>query len=245
VTESASGSRRTIVIAVIAAAVVASGLTAGAIAVFGGGGGSSHAAARPPSGATTTVAKTLNGPAAELLALIATGNKGSWHARYSDTTVSSTQTTDASGGAVTLVEIWRKPPSVRQDIVQTVGGTVLQHTESFVLPAGPVACAQQAGAGPWLCTPASSAQAAGPDAVLRQMAQQLTGVPVTARDDNLSGRPVRCFDATMSGRPVRLCLTRDGVPALAITATAELQLQTLDGNIAASVFTPPAPVASA
>lgn len=209
-------------------------LTIAALAVAGCGGGGKGKATQSPTASGSATALTKGG--SDLVALLAKGRKSTWHAKYTLTAGG------AESGAKTLLELWVKSTQQRQETTQLVGDTVVSHSEAFELATSTVTCSQQNGTGPWLCT---GAAATNNSDLLSQAGSQLKGVSVAESNDVLSGRQVTCFQATITGQATKLCLTSDGIPALYVTGQAQMQLTSLDRNVPASAFKPPAPVKSA
>jgi hypothetical protein len=199
------------------------------IAAFAG------AAALRPSGSsstaktTTTTAVHLTGNALELVTLLSTKDRATYHARYTGSSPQSQQVT---------LETWQRPPDIRQDSQLTIQGQVAE-TSSFVLGPKQVRCVRLPSATGWTCQQGDVASA-DPLAAIRS---RLGEGDVSVRDTQIGTRPVKCFQFTVDGATNELCVTTDkGIPVLVRAADSQLTLTALDDNVADADFVPPAPV---
>lgn len=173
---------------------------------------------------------------AELLDLLDSARSLTFNARYAarsdDPEVSTANLT---------VEIWRKPPYVRQDTT-TVEGRLQTQTATIGRPEDVVHCTKDE-ATAWSCRSRPRAEAAGFDDLLTKAQAQVTGAVVKRSSQRIEGRPSSCYDV---GRPgggsSQLCVDDGGVPVRMSSFAGRLELTSLQTKVSDSVFTPPGPV---
>jgi hypothetical protein len=185
------------------------------------------------NGPTTTTLGELSDTALELLELLQRREDETFHAVYEGTSP------DAPGGI--RIETWQEPPQARQDTALGLPeGTA--RTSTLVLTDGAVRCAELPPQ-PMACRQATAAEA-GADDPTAAIAARLREGEVTVEDTTIERRRVRCFTHTVPEGATELCVTDDtGITVRVTAADSELRLVTLDEDIPAEVFTPPAPVA--
>lgn len=182
---------------------------------------------------TTTTVGDLSAAALELLELLQRKEGETFHAVYEGSSP------DAPGGI--QIETWQQPPQARQDTAIGVGDQTAR-TSTLVLADSAVRCAELPPE-PMACRQSTRAEvdAADPTAAI---ANRLREGEVTVEDTTIDRRRVRCFTLEVPEGATELCVTEDtGITVLVSAATSELRLITLDQDIPAETFTPPAPVA--
>lgn len=218
---------------VVGAGVVASVL----VAVLGTG---SHGKAAPPGpasagatpSATTSSTPPLTGTAAAMVALLAKGSGLSYHARYA---VSSPSV--AQQGATVVLELWRRPPQVRQDTTVTAKGKTSE-TAAFQNASGVTQCTRQ-GTADFACKLTSSSGLSSPADLAAAAAKELTGADVTQKHDTVAGHAGTCFEIAAAGATTEICVDDEGIPLRISAAGTSMVLQVLDHSFASGVFTPP------
>lgn len=165
----------------------------------------------------------------ELARLIEAGRTQTFHARYQ---ASSTEA-GATGPQVTL-ELWRKPPREREELVQSSGGRLVR-SAGFLLPPISVLCRQPEG-GAWTCANTPQTQA---DDLLQGVTGEVASQADKARDDTVASQPVRCFGVP-GAQPSELCLTPQGITARLTSGASKIELLDLSLDVPDEVFTPPA-----
>ena len=153
---------------------------------------------------------------AELTKVVEAGHQRSYYARY--------DITDGSSRAPTVLEVWRRPPLLRQmTTARSPAGD--QRNQVFVLQSGVVGCAS-AGGGPWACQPRPEVRPAAADPFALPDPALLAARTVTGRNDRVGDRAVRCFD--LGGDPAsELCVTPEGIPVRLTFAQSRLELREL------------------
>jgi hypothetical protein len=174
---------------------------------------------RPPTAAGT-----------ELTRLIDAGRSQTFHARYA-----ATSTDPATAGSQVTLDLWRKPPKEREELVQSSGGRTVR-SAGFLLPPLSVLCRQTDPSAPWACANTPQTQA---DDLLKGVTGEVAGQAAGARDDTVASRPVRCFGVP-GDQPSELCLTAQGITARLTTGASKIELVDLSFDVSDDVFTPPA-----
>lgn len=172
-------------------------------------------------------------PAGDALARVLTAEgRHTFHAVYAVQSSSEGGFRDTGG----TVELWRKPPRIRQDVALTADGQAVKEA-AFYTDTGAVSCVRNPGPG-WAChregTPSES--------VFDQVEKQASGGPVVATNQTIGGRKVQCFGAGSGQTAVELCATTDGTPVRVTAGVFRYELKTLSTSVDDDVFTPPAPV---
>ncbi|MGI8685070.1 MAG: hypothetical protein ACR2MO_08300 [Acidimicrobiales bacterium] len=207
----------------MAAVAVVCGVTAGVLL---------RSDSEPKKESAGTELVGLGPQGAEFGALLAKGKQAVFHARYS----AVSDDPEAAGQELSM-ELWRKAPRERFDVTISAGGTTAR-SSGFRLPKDSVACTSEAD-GPWTCQPAE-AGAAGPDALIAQVAAEMKGRTIVARDDRIGGSSVRCFTLPLDSYPGEVCVTRTGVPARVSAGPSRIELVELTTTVPDQVFSPPA-----
>jgi hypothetical protein len=181
---------------------------------------------------TSTTAGELSGTALELLELLQRKEGETFHAVYEGTSP------DAPGGI--SIETWQQPPLARQDTAVGLEGQTAR-TSTLLLADGAVRCAELPPQ-PMACRQATRAEA-GADDPTAAIADRLREGEVTVEDTTIERRRVRCFTLTVAGEANELCVAEDtGITVRVTAATSTLRLLSLDQEVPAEVFAPPAPV---
>lgn len=215
--------RRKLILA--AAAVVASGVTAAVLLSD-----DDRPEKRVPARADLV---GLGPQGAEMGALLSKGKEAVFHAQYR-----AVSDDPAAAGQELSMELWRKAPRERFDVSVSVGGRQAK-TSVFRLPERAVGCTSEAD-GPWNCRPISSTEPAGPDALIAQVADEMKGRTISARDDRLGGNAVRCFTLPLESYPGEVCLTAKGIPARVSAGPSRIELVRLMTTVPDGAFSPPA-----
>jgi hypothetical protein len=184
------------------------------------------------SATTPTVPTPGGGPdAAALRTLLTQGRGRTYHATYR-TTVSGHDDLSQT------IDVWRKGGRVREDTVVTAGGKVAR-TATIIDPSTIVTCTKPEPS-PWKCMRVPNAAASDPVQLIGLLESQLRGQRVVVtRRTTIAGHAVRCFGVAGGATP-ELCVTAQGIAALARTAQASLELTSLDTTVADTNFNPPA-----
>ncbi len=208
-----------------AAGAVATGLLVAVTVVAGREG---HVGRRPPDAAPLDLT-VLGAQGAELADLLAKGRLQTFHATYRAASPDQPEAT---------IELWRKPPNQRQDLVVSASGQV-GRTASFVLRRASLSCVQE-GPAPWTCQKVAAPPGAGPDAFLRLLVGEVSGPALDARDETIAGASARCFRFPLQAAIADVCATRSGVPARISHGSSSIELTELTMSVPDRVFTPPA-----
>jgi len=201
--------------------------------------GTDDSASGDGSQVTTTAA--LEGPAGELVGLLANSGAVNFDVAY---TVS-----DPARGAGATAHLWRRPPLARLDTQSGTGDSV-RRDSSMLTASGPVRCSSLA-TGPWTCAPSPGLDLRTLSVVPPALAAQLGGLDVSVADATVAGEEVRCFTlaprpgTSVSGdsRPGEVCLTPDGIAARVAAGATRLEMTSLQrGRMPDEVFEPPASV---
>lgn len=168
---------------------------------------------------------------ADLIALLKKGRAATFHARYHGGS-SETEGQDVA------VEVWRKPPQIRQDTRVSAAGKTAS-TSTFVLADRTVACARADDAG-WQCQPTPEHRPNEPDALIQGVTDEMARGPMEVRDEVIAGTAARCFTATDGEQMREVCATRQGVPARVSSGGARIELVELDAAVSDNVFKLPA-----
>lgn len=224
------------VAAIVLAAIAGSIVTVVVLQLLRDDGGGSSAA-NPPSTSTptSTLGRGSTGPptaaGAELVRLIEAGRTQTFHARYQ-----ASSTDPSTGGQQVTLDLWRKPPKEREELLQSTGGRTVR-SAGFLLPPLSVLCRQTDGAG-WTCANTPQTQA---DDLLKGVTGDVASQATAARDDTVASRPVRCFGVPGAGAQTsELCLTAHGITARLTTGASKIELVDLSLDVPDDVFTPPA-----
>lgn len=169
---------------------------------------------------------------AELGALLAKGKDAVFHARYR-----AVSEDPAAAGQDLSMELWRKVPRERFDVTVSVDGRTAR-SSGFRLPGDSVACTSE-GDGPWSCQPVAGAEPTGPDALIAQIAAEMDGRTIVARDDRVGGFAVRCFALPLDASPGEVCVTGKGVPARVSAGPSRIELVQLAETVPDDVFSAP------
>jgi hypothetical protein len=193
-------------------------------------------AADRPSATTTPGAAGGGGSGAggsELSTLIRQGREVTFHAVYR-----AAPPPGSSTNQQLTLELWRKPPREREDLIQTSGGQE-QRTSGFLLPPQSVICRQTGPAAPWTCANTSQAL---PDAegLVKGLSEEVAGQASAGRDEMVGARPVRCFTVPAAGTVSDLCLTKEGITARVVSQGSRIELVDLSFDVPDDVFTLPA-----
>ena len=218
------------VAAIVLAAIGGSFLTAVLFLIFrSGDGGKAKSASPTASGASTTKAPTVAG--AELAKLIAASRNQTFHARYQ-----ATSTDPGAASQQITLDLWRKPPMEREDLVLTSGAQVVR-SAGFLLPPKSVLCRQTDGV-TWSCANTPQTQA---DDLLKGVTGEVASQAAGVRDDVVGSKPVRCFTVPGQGAELsELCLTPQGITARLTTGSSKIELVDLSPDVPDNVFVPPA-----
>jgi hypothetical protein len=187
---------------------------------------------------TTTIARpdaTTDPAAAELFDLVSAFGEKTLHARY-ELAVTARPDTEMT------VELWQLDGEVRQDaeVRDSTGTTrlaLLDLTERTIL------CQQPPG-GAFTCGLINATEATAFDSLRVNLLAELADQEVEVRDDTIDEQPVRCFTVA-SATTSELCVTEDGIIATITAPEGSFELIEADGDVDASVFTPPAEPAAA
>ena len=192
-------------------------------------------AARAPVPTTRPAGEVGPGAADELVRLLDAGAKVAFDGRYA--------VASDSGGALSTLRLWQKPPLVRLD-TESGSGAEARRSGQFALPTGPVSCGRDP-AGVWTCKADPGLRLRSglvPDDILAK----LSVLAVEARDERVGGEVARCFAISGAGA-VRadVCVTPDGVPVRVLASAIRIELAQLDRSPPPDeVFRPPAPPSS-
>lgn len=155
-------------------------------------------------------------------------------ARSSDPEISS---------ANLVIEVWRKPPFVRQDTSTTQQGSQTQ-TVTIGRTDDVVHCTRE-GNDPWVCRSMPRASASGFDDLLEQVRTEVAGAIVTQKSAQVAGRASSCYNVVRPGaESSEVCVEDQGIPVRISTegAAMKLELTSLNMRVNDSVFEPPAAV---
>lgn len=230
-----TGATKTVA-AVILAAVLGSVVTAVVLLTLRDDGSDDGGRAADRPAATTTPAGAGGGSGAggsELAGLIRQGREVTFHAVYR-----AAPPPGSSTNQQLTLELWRKPPREREDLIQSGGGQE-QRTSGFLNPPQSVICRQGGSAAPWTCTTTSQAI---PDAegLVKGLSEEVASQASAGRDDMVGTRPVRCFTVPAGGVTSDLCLTNEGITARVVSQGSRIELVDLSFDVPDEVFTLPA-----
>jgi hypothetical protein len=188
-----------------------------------------------PSSETARLA-ALGPQTAQLVALLERGEQTVYHARY------RTVTPEVAGGGTSpaasmVIELWRSPPRLRQDVTVSAAGQTAT-SAAFLLPEGGVGCTREDAKSAWTCTDIPNTETTT-DTLARQITQQVSDGPITVRSDRVAGLAVQCFNLPVSEATAEVCVTADGIPALIRSGGTSIELVELVKEVPAGVFTPP------
>lgn len=210
------------------------GAVVGLIAILAGGDDDDDDEAADPTSTTTTV--PLSGDAEDLVRRLEAGRDAKVHVRLASAE-------GAVGGSTVAVEIWRDGDLVRQDVLLQ-GPDSFTEVSAFQLADGNVVCQRTAADAQFTCQRAVSVGSENGDPVglIEAAAANLQGAEVTATDEEIDGTPVRCYAIERPDGASALCVTEDGIPMALSTQGQELRATTVDDQVPAEVFEPPAEV---
>lgn len=215
------------------AAFAGSVLTAIVLAFFRDDKGKAASSSAAPS-STAPLAPGASRPpttaGVELTRLIEAGRSQTFHARYA-----ATSTDPAAAGSQITLDLWRKPPKEREELVQSSGGRVVR-SAGFLLQPVSVLCRQTDVSAPWTCAKTAQTQA---DDLLKGVTGEVASQAATVRDDMVASFRVRCFGVP-GAQASELCLTAQGITARLTTGTSKIELVDLSLDVPDDVFTPPA-----
>jgi hypothetical protein len=219
-------------LALVLVALLVVGAVVGLIAILTGDDGDDDDAAATSTSTTTTV--PLSEDAEDLLSRLEAGRGAKVHVRLASAEGA------VSGGTV-AVEIWRDGDLVRQDVLLE-GPDSFTEVSAFQLADGNVICQRLAADAPFECQRAASVGSENGDPVglIEAAAANLQGAEVTATDEEINGTAVRCYAIERPDGSSALCVTADGVPMALSTQGQELRATTVDDEVPAEVFEPPA-----
>ena len=155
-----------------------------------------------------------------------------YHARYR-----AVSDDPAAAGQELSMELWRKAPRERFDVTVSVEGREAR-SSVYRLPERALACTSE-GDRPWSCQPVSASEPAGPDALIAQVAAEMKGRSIAARDDRLGDIAVRCFALSLESYPAEVCLSAGGIPVRVSAGPSRIELVELATSVPESVFSPP------
>lgn len=219
--------------------VAAAGLLATTVGVVATRDDSGQDPASAGTSSTTTTSEPdvsvddLDGPARELVELLADGRASTYHARYTGSAATG------EGGPLTL-ETWAKQGRFRQDTVVDVGGQAF-HRANFVLPGEGASCTRL-GDTPWSCDAVPAAELEGAELLGGNTLDQLRRAAVGVTDGVVADRPARCFSITYDARTTELCVSAEGVPLRIRSQSSELVIDELEGDVDDGVFSVPGEV---
>lgn len=221
-------------LALVLVALLVVAAVVGLIAILMGGDDDDDDAADASTSTTTT--QPLSGDAEDLLNRLEAGRDAKVHVRL------ASEEGAVSGGTV-AVEIWRDGDLVRQD-VRLEGPDSFTEVSAFQLADGNVVCQRTAADAEFACQRAVSVGSENGDPVglIEAAAANLQGAEVTATDEEINGTPVRCYAIERPDGGSALCVTEDGIPMALSTQGQELRATTVDDEVPAEVFEPPAEV---
>jgi hypothetical protein len=186
---------------------------------------------------TTGTTEPLGEQAQDLLSRLERGRAGQVHLRLASAD-------GAVDGRTIVVEMWRDGDLVRQDVIIEAAGS-RNEVSAFQLPSGNVICQRTAADAEWGCQQSMSTatESGDPVGLIEAAAANLQGADVTATDEEIDGTAVRCYAIERPEGASALCLTDDGVPLRLIAQGQELTATSVEREVHADVFTPPAEVA--
>ncbi len=202
--------------------------------------GAGGTTASTPVPTSTTIAGPSDPGARELIAKLTDAGKLVFHARYG---VASTQ-------AQAVLELWHSPPNARLDETETGAGKSIQSSQ-ITDGKSDVVC-QRATAQGWTCVKSGLDPNANPgDVVFGNLQRFLAETSYLVSDTTVAGMAARCFAGTQPlpparagaaapTAPPRICTTPAGVPLLIDTGDGAVTATSVDNNVPASAFTPPA-----
>ncbi len=222
-------------LALVLVGLLVVGAVVGLIAILAGGDDDDDDEGSSASTSTTTTVP-LSGDAEDLLTRLEAGRSTKMHVRLESAA-------GAVGGGTVAVEIWRDGDLVRQD-VRLDGPDAFTEVAAFQLEDGNVVCQRTTADDPFQCQRAVSVGSENGDPVglIEAAAANLQGAEVTATDEEINGTPVRCYAIERPEGASALCVTEDGVPMALSTQGQELRATTVDDEVPADVFEPPAEV---
>lgn len=220
-------------LALVLVALLVLAAVIGLIAILMGGDDDDDAA---ETSSTTTTTEPLSGDAEDLLNRLEAGRDAKVHVRLASEE-------GAVGGGTVAVEIWRDGDLVRQD-VRLESPDSFTEVSAFQLADGNVICQRTAADADFECQRAVSVGSENGDPVglIEAAAANLQGAEVTATDEEINGTPVRCYAIQRPDAASALCVTEDGIPMALSTQGQELRATTVDDEVPADVFEPPAEV---
>jgi hypothetical protein len=222
-------------LAAVLVALLVGGVVVGLIAILAGGGDDDDPSAGGSS--TTNTTEPLGEHAQDLLGRLERGRAGQVHLRL----VSAEA---AIEGRTIVVEMWRDGDLVRQDVLIEAPGS-RNEVSAFQLPTGNVICQRAAEGDEWACqrSVSTATENGDPVGLIEAAAANLQGADVSATDEEIDGTSVRCYAIDRPEGASSLCLTDDGVPLRLVAQGQELTATSVEREVDADVFTPPAEVA--
>ncbi len=215
------------------AAFAGSALTAVVLLFFRSGKGAKTTSSGAPASTGALAPGQTRPPTAagvELTRLIDAGRSQTFHGRYQ-----ATSTDPAAAGSQVTLDLWRKPPREREELLQVSGGRSVR-SAGFLLPPISVLCRQADANAAWTCANTPQTQA---DDLLKGVTGDVAGQAAAVRDDTVASRPVRCFGVP-GAQPSELCLTPQGITARLTTGSSKIELVDLSFDVPDDVFAPPA-----
>jgi hypothetical protein len=141
-----------------------------------------------------------------------------------------------------VVDIWRKPPMVREDTTNSLQGGTARSAE-ILQASGIRAHCEKQGNDPWVCTKVSSTVRDDFDNLVGDATAQLAGAIVTQTTEKTNGRTTQCFAIKPLGdTSTTACVTDDGIVTKIKAAGSSLEMTNLQLSATDKDFDPPAPV---
>ncbi|MEO7555171.1 MAG: hypothetical protein ABIV94_01030 [Acidimicrobiales bacterium] len=225
---STRGKKLVAVLTLAAVVLLAGGGLVVALLRAGSNDNSSTATSAPvPTATVNSSVPPLSGQGAqgsELDKAVAAGRMLSYHGLYSVTDER------LQAGTTETLEIWRKGPSVRTDVIDK-NATEEQRSKASVTGSTSIACNIIDGAEQ--CSASSSGPIDLPTVFVRAVAAQTPLPTLTGRDVVVAGMSGRCYAAAAVGE---LCLRADGLMLRSQMQTTTVELTSLDAVVTDDVF---------
>ena len=184
---------------------------------------------------TPTSSAPDDDPGAELVAALKRGRALTYNAAY---TVQSNDP-EVAGGSLTI-ELWRKPPKVRQDTDNQADAK--QARTAAIKSEKLIRCAQPAG-GPWSCEMAAESETSDFDNLVDRVEAEVAVSKVTKSSEKVNGRDANCYVLKAHGGDVtQVCVDADGIPLRIASSDSRIEIARMSRAVNDNVFAPPAPV---
>lgn len=139
-----------------------------------------------------------------------------------------------------ILELWRRPPRIREDISTKARTGEQVQTRLLVLEDRVLSCSQ-ADDGPWGCEQVPEADPTGVEGAVRAAATRLADTTAPPTPSTIAGEAAECLSDGEGSQRAELCLTPDGIPLRVRNGEATVELVELERSVDDDAFAPPAP----